>query len=109
MTGSLAGIPEQRYAEEAFANRPPRMLIEDLEALSLAVQSGLGVAVLPTAFAQQLGDVVEVFPEQIGVSITKPPPVRHFWMVVHQSKQHIPRVRAVIDWIEDCFSRPHLP
>lgn len=108
LAGSLAGIPEQRYAEEAFANRPPRMLIEDLEALSLAVQSGLGVAVLPSAFAQQLEGVVEVFPEQIGVTTTMPLPVRHFWMVVHQSKQHIPKVRAVIDWIEDCFSRRDL-
>ncbi|WP_257453695.1 LysR family transcriptional regulator [Archangium lipolyticum] len=99
LTGSLAGITEQRYADRAFATRPPRLLVEDVESLGLAVQAGLGVAILPRGFAARLDEVVEVPPQRIGAQISDRIPSRDVWMVVHRSKQHVPRVRAVMGWL----------
>lgn len=104
LTGSLARIAEQRHAARAFVSRPPRALLEDLESLALAVQSGAGVGVLPTTFAERLGDLVEKRPEEIGALDLGPIASRDLWMVVHRGKQHVPRVRAVMDWLGEVFA-----
>jgi DNA-binding transcriptional LysR family regulator len=104
LTGSLARISEQQHAERAFASRPPRLLVEDVESLGLVVQAGLGVAVLPRRFAARLGGVIEVEPGQIGALDLGPVASRDVWMVVHRSKQRLPRVRAVLDWLEAVFA-----
>ena len=98
LTGSLARIPEQRHAERAFL-RPPRVLLEDVEALGRAVQAGLGVAILPDGLVRRLHDVVAVDPSAVG-AIAGPIPTRNFWMVLHRSRQRLPKVRAVVGWLE---------
>ncbi len=103
LAGSLASIPEQRHAERAFANRPARLLVEDVESLGLAVAAGLGVAVLPCGFASRL-DVVEVQPGRVGAQDLGPITPRDLWMVVHRSKQQLPKVRAVIRWLNGIFA-----
>lgn len=100
LAGSLARIPEQRHAERVFASRPARLLVEDFEALGLIVQTGLGVAILPKGFAQRLEGLQEVAPEAIGAQDTSPLPARDLWMVVHSSRQHLPKVRALIQWLQ---------
>jgi DNA-binding transcriptional LysR family regulator len=99
LTGSLADIPEQRHAERAFGTRPPRLLVEDVESLGLAVAAGLGVAILPRGLAARLDDVEEVAPQWIGARSGERIPSRDIWMVVHRSKQHVPRVRALMGWL----------
>jgi DNA-binding transcriptional LysR family regulator len=103
LTGTLAAIAEQRYAERAFRSRPARLLVEDVESLALAVQAGLGVAVLPRALASWLDGLVEVRPEDVGARAPGPVPSRDLWLVVHRSKQRVPRVRAVLEWLEEAF------
>ncbi len=100
LTGSLAGIPEQRHAERAFATRPARLLVEDVESLGLAVEAGLGVALLPRGLAARLDDIVEVAPQRIGARGGERIPSRDIWMVVHRAKQHVPRVRALMNWLK---------
>lgn len=100
LAGSLAEIPEQRHAERAFAGRAPRLLVEDVEALGLAVEAGLGVAVLPRSLAGRLTEVAEVEPREVGARSECLPPARDLWMVVHRSKQRVPRVRALMSWVE---------
>lgn len=99
LAGSLAGIPEQRYADRAFAGRPPRLLVEDIESLGIAVEAGLGVAILPRGLAARRADLVEVAPRQIGARGSERVPPRDVWMIVHRSKQRVPRVRAVMEWL----------
>ena len=99
LTGSLAQIPEQRHADRVFASQPPRLLVEDVDSLGLLVEAGLGVAILPRRFAARLRDVVEISPDQIGVAESDPIPTRDIWMVVHRSKQQLPRVRATMHWL----------
>lgn len=106
LTGSLAGIPEQRHAERTFATRPPRLLVEDMEALGLAVQAGLGVAILPRNFAARLEGLVEVAPRRLGARSSDPLPSRDIWMIVHRSKQHVPRVRALMGWLAEGLTTP---
>jgi len=103
LTGSLSLVPEQRHAERVFASRPPRLLVEDVESLGGAVESGLGVAVLPLGFASRLEGLVEVVPGQVGGRDVGPIPSRALWLVVHRSKQHVPKIRAVIAWLNEVF------
>lgn len=105
LTGSLAKISEQKHADRVFAGRAPRLLVEDVEALGLSVQAGLGVAVLPRMFAAGLEGVVEVRPQQVGGKLLSPVPSRTIWLVVHESKRRVPKVRAVMDWLIRVFPR----
>lgn len=108
LTGSLAQISEQRHAEQAFGSRKPRLLVEDIDSLGIAIASGLGVGVLPRMFAARLQGVVEVRPMQIGV-YAGPIPSRAMWLVVHRSKRNLPKVRAVMRWVEGIFTRGSHP
>lgn len=103
LTGSLARIPEQEHAEKAFHTRPARLLVEDVESLGRLAEAGLGVAILPKLYALRLQGLEELTPEAIGAAHTGPLPKRSFWLVVHRSKQHLPKVRAVMEWIVEEF------
>lgn len=103
LTGSLAEIPEQRYAERAFAPRTARMLVEDVESLALAARAGVGAAVLPKRLARRYPELVEVAPEHVGAATSEAIPSRDFWLVVHRSKRRVAKVRAVMQWIEQAF------
>lgn len=103
LAGSLAEIDEQQHAERAFADRAPRLLVEDLESLGMAVRDEVGVAVLPRGFGGRLRDVVEVEAGAVGAVDIGPVPSRALWMVVHGSKARVPKVRAVMDWVVEVF------
>lgn len=104
LSGALGQIPEQRYAEALFGGRPPRLRIEDVEALGQAVQAGLGVALLPDSLHTRLEGLMRVQPEQLGLAMqASEVPARDIWMVVHRTRYELPRVRALIDWLENCF------
>lgn len=105
LTGTLAQIPKQQLAEKIFASRPPRLLVEDIEALGLAVEAGLGVAILPQQFTGQLQGVIQVSASQVGVTDSEPIPSQDLWMVVHRSKQKLPKIRALIAWLDTVFAR----
>ena len=102
LTGSLAGISDQRHAYRAFAGREPRLLVEDIESLGRAVEGGLGVAILPSGLATKL-EVERVAPAEVGAKDLGPIPKRELWMVVHRSKRQVPRVRAVMDWLQSSW------
>ncbi len=106
LAGSLAQIPEQQYAEQAFG-RPARLLVEDLEALGKATTAGLGVAVLPRTYALMM-KLSEIDPATVGAKADAPPQPREFWMVVHRAKQHLPKVRAVSEWLRQAVTQSSL-
>ncbi len=84
--------------------RPPRLLVEDVESLGLAVEAGLGVAVLPRQFASRRSALAEVCPDQVGARDLGPIEARDLWLVVHRSKQQLPKIRAVIEWLSETFA-----
>lgn len=102
LTGSLSSLAEQQWRDRVAGKRPTRFLVEDVEALGLAVQAGQGIAVLPRSLAARLEGMVELDLQQFGVKEALPE--REVWLVVHGTKQHVPRVRAVIAWlVEEVF------
>ncbi len=101
LAGSLAHLPEQRAAEIAFEGRRPRFLLEDVESLAKAVQANLGVAVLSKGLAASY-KLRAVEPEDVGASETAIPS-RGLWLVVHSSKQKLPKVRAVATWLRSAL------
>ncbi|MBK8213111.1 MAG: LysR family transcriptional regulator [Myxococcales bacterium] len=108
LAGSLAHVAEQSYAERLFPGRPARVLVEDLEALGTIVEQGLGAAVLPRAFAKRLRDVVEVEPARFGCAFEGIFPSRDFFLVVHRTRRSLPKVRAVVRWVEAAWSESAL-
>ena len=108
LSGSLANIAEQRFAERAFGDRPPRLLLEDVEALAFAVQRGVGVAVLPCRLATRLPGLRRVRPSDVGAHDLGPVPSRSWWMIVHRHQQDVPKVRAVLDWLASVMAPPAL-
>ncbi len=103
LTGTLARISKQQLAEEMFGSRPPRLLVEDIEALGLAVEAGLGVAILPEQFAHRLHQVINVSGTQVG-GTDLAIPSQELWMVVHRAKQKLPKIRAFISWLDTIFT-----
>ncbi len=102
LTGSLSSLAEQQWRDRVAGKRPTRFLVEDVEALGLAVQAGQGIAVLPRSLAARLDGLVELDLKDFGVNEALPE--RELWLVVHGTKQHVPRVRAVIAWlVENVF------
>lgn len=100
-SGSLARVPEARVAVRAFAGRPPRLLVPDIDSLGLAVEAGVGMAVLPRLYATRLKDVVEVSPRAVSVGPLTP---RSLYFVVHRKKRDWPKIRAVADWLGRVFA-----
>lgn len=99
LAGSLANVPEQRAARAAWGEREPRLLVEDIDALAHACAAGLGVAVLPRSIAAALGGLEERAPEALGAAPQLALPTRELWLVVHHSRQRLPKVRVVMDWL----------
>ncbi len=81
--------------------------MEDLESLGMAVAAGLGAAVLPRDWADTLDGVVEVQPTEVGARDLGRIPTRGLWLVIHRSRQQLPKVRAVVAWLNEVF--PPLP
>ena len=65
-----------------------------------AAAESLGVAVLPTRLGERLG-LVAIDPREIGAAADTPLPVRSIYLVVHRAKQRLPKVRAIVDWLEE--------
>lgn len=107
LAGSLDELDDVRWATRAFADRPPHLAVEDLESLGVAVEAGLGVALLPTTLASRLSRLVEVEPSRLGVRGRRPP-MRTIWLVTHRAKRGLPAIRAVSTWVAALLS-PNAP
>lgn len=99
-SGSLARVPEAKAAARAFGGRPPRLLVPDIDSLGLAVEAGVGMAVLPRLYAGRLREVIEVSPRAVPLGLLRP---RSLYFVVHRKKRALPRIRAVADWLDGVF------
>ena len=70
--------------------------------LQAAARAGVGLAVLPCFVADADAGLVRVeAPEPIAMEL---------WLLVHGDLSHTPRVRAVIEWIDEVVrkARPRL-
>jgi DNA-binding transcriptional LysR family regulator len=94
---SLAGAPQERWLARAGPERRVVFRCNSTASLVAAARLGVGVAVLPLFVAEA---------EPGLVRLSGPEPAYHeLWLLVHGDLRRSPRVRAVIDWVDDLVAR----
>lgn len=93
----LSEQAENRWLEEVI--RPGRYLFrsDNTMARLAALLAGVGIAVMPHVLMARHGGCVRVLPQYDA-------PARTIWLAVHGDLRHVPRVRAVMDFIEALFA-----
>jgi DNA-binding transcriptional LysR family regulator len=94
---SLAGVPQERWLARLAPER--RVVFRCNSSLSLlaAARAGMGVALLPCFLAGR---------ERELVRLQAPEPLCHeLWILFHGDLGQTPRVRAVIDWVDEVVRR----
>jgi DNA-binding transcriptional LysR family regulator len=94
---SLASVPQERWLSRLAPARQVVFRSNSTASLVVAARSGLGVALLPRYIADA---------EPGLVRLGGPEPVEHeLWLLVHGDLRRSPRVRAVIEWIDELVER----
>ena len=94
---SLAGVPQERWLARLAPGR--KVVFRSNSSLSLlaAARTGMGVALLPCFLAGR---------ERELVRLEAPEPLHHeLWILFHGDLGRVPRVRAVIDWVDEVIRR----
>lgn len=93
---SLASSPQERWLAKLAQVRVV-FRCNSTASLVAAARAGVGVAVLPCFVADGDRDLV---------ALEGPEPVNHeLWLLVHQDLRRTPRVRAVIEWLDETVAR----
>ena len=94
---SLAGVPQERWLSRVAPARHVVFRSNSTASLQAAVRAGMGVAVLPCFVAEH---------DPALVRLDGPQPVNHeLWLLVHGDLRRSPRVRAVIEWVDELVER----
>jgi DNA-binding transcriptional LysR family regulator len=99
---SLAGTPQERWLARLGPARLTVFRTNSTASLYAAARAGAGLAVLPCFLADADPGLVRLeAPEPIAMEL---------WLLVHGDLSQTPRVRAVIDWIDEVVrkARPRL-
>jgi len=94
---TLANVPQERWLARLAPDRRVVFRSNSTAALLAATRTGLGVAVLPRYLADA---------DPALVRLRGPEPVDHeLWLLVHGDLRRAPRVRAVIEWVDELVGR----
>jgi len=94
---SLASAPQERWLARLAPERRVVFRSNSTASLQVAARLGLGVAVLPC----YLGG-----PDPALLCLDGPEPVDHeIWLLVHGDLRRSPRVRAVIEWLDELVEK----
>lgn len=94
----MAGLPPARWIEAAAGTAPRPLAVNDAEAILAAVRAGLGRSLLPRALAS-------VEPELQCLEPAEAPPSRELWLLIHADLRPLPRLDAVVVWLEETLAR----
>ncbi len=89
----LIFAPELRYAEDVLPGMRPQLRSTSINAQYEMVRTGNGLAILPDFMVKQGDGLLPVLEDEIVVT-------RSFWLSVHQDIRTLPRVRAVIGFLD---------
>lgn len=89
-----ANLPQARWLA-ARATSEPRIRLSDVESVLQAVAAGLGRSLLPDRLVDEEPRVC-----RHGGPVLE----REVWLLVHPDVRHLPRVAAVVDWLDAIFA-----
>jgi DNA-binding transcriptional LysR family regulator len=87
-------LPELRYLREISVDARPVFRSSSIAAQQAAVAAGLGLGMLHVFAAEADGRLVRILPEKVEI-------VRSYWLVMHADQQKLPRIRAVVDFLDE--------
>lgn len=93
---NLENLTHQQWLRNYAENRPIVLRTYDLESQRIAAVAGVGIAVLPNYVAERE-------PELVRLEVDSSMLANDLWLVVHNDLRHTPAVRAVMDFLVDCF------
>lgn len=94
---SLASAPQERWLAKVGPERRVVFRTNSTASLVVAARLGVGVAVLPCFLGERDPELVRV---------DGPTPTSHeLWLLVHGDLRRTPRVRAVIEWVDELVER----
>jgi DNA-binding transcriptional LysR family regulator len=94
---SLVSVPQERWIAKLAPDRRVVFRCNSTASLLAAARAGVGVAILPAFMAADVDDLVR---------LRGPEPVPHeLWLLVHGDLRETPRVRAVIEWVDETVAR----
>lgn len=85
-------IPETRWIADHAAGNPVRFRSTSLVAQCMAARAGVGLALLPSYLLAPELQTVEPAPQL----------QRELWAVFHRDLKALPRLRAVLAWLQQC-------
>lgn len=94
---SMANVPHERWLDRIAPYRRVVFRCNNIPTLQAAVRKGLGVAVLPCFLA-------DPDPELVRLEGPEPGSLE-LWLLVHGDLRRTPRVRAVMDWVDEVVSK----
>jgi DNA-binding transcriptional LysR family regulator len=94
---SLASAPQERWLAKVAPQRRVVFRTNSTASLQVSARLGVGVAVLPCFLGERDPELVRV---------DGPTPTNHeLWLLVHGDLRRTPRVRAVIEWLDEVVER----
>lgn len=87
-------IPETLWLADHAGNNPVRFRSTSLVAQCMAARAGVGLALLPQY----------LLAPELELAETAPQLQREIWAVYHRDLKSLPRLRAVLDWLEASFA-----
>jgi DNA-binding transcriptional LysR family regulator len=94
---SMANAPHERWFGRIAPHRRVVFRCNNIPTLQAAARQGLGVAVLPCFLADAEPELVRLEgPEPTSLEL---------WLLVHGDLRHTPRVRAVMDWVDELVAK----
>lgn len=94
----MIDLPGLRYLRELPVK--PRTMFRSTSSVAqeTAVAAGLGLGILHCFAASRQAGLVRVLQDEVGF-------VRSYWMLIHMDRRTLPRVRAVVDFIDTLVER----
>ena len=87
-------IPETQWLADHAGGNPVRFRSTSLVTQCMAARAGVGMALLPRY----------LLAPELECTDTAPQLQREAWAVYHSDLRALPRLRAVLDWLEGCFA-----
>jgi DNA-binding transcriptional LysR family regulator len=87
-------FPELHFLEEVSRDASPVFRSSSTAAQHAAVAGGLGLGLLHAFAADRDDRLIRILPNSVEVQ-------RTYWIAMHEDQQRLPRVRAVVDFLDE--------